>query len=233
MPVAVRGCPVRTGRRGAHGARAGRVAAVPEPGAGVPARPRRSTRPLARAGSMRGAAAGTCWSRPATPGWPLAFAIDASTYPRPGAELQPGSRVPPSFLPGQPRRRRGGDRGVVVPSRLARLSFAHDSWTAPQDQVRAGAVRDDPTRQAAAQVIAHSSRLRAAGEDRVPLYVLHARLRRGPADLGPAPAPGQGAGAGPAAQRPGAVPRPAAPRPGHDGAPPRPTDPATDRFECK
>jgi hypothetical protein len=50
---------------------------------------------------------------------------------------------------------------------------------APQDQVRVGA-RDDATRQAAAQVIAHSARLRAAGQDGIPLYVLDAGYDEAP-----------------------------------------------------
>ena len=68
----------------------------------------------------------------------------------------------------------GSDDGAVVagwsfqwrPS----LCFDGGSWTAPQDQVRAGA-GDDATRKAAQQIIAHSARLRAAGERRIPLYV--------------------------------------------------------------
>jgi hypothetical protein len=53
---------------------------------------------------------------------------------------------------------------------LARLSFAPDSQTTPQDMARAG-VRDDATAKAAAMIIAHAARLRAAGETRIPLYV--------------------------------------------------------------
>ena len=53
---------------------------------------------------------------------------------------------------------------------LAQLSFAPDSWTAPQDMVRVG-VRDDATAKAAAMIIAHAARLRAAGETGIPLYV--------------------------------------------------------------
>src|SRR5260370_1028842 len=68
----------------------------------------------------------------------------------------------------------GGDGGAAVAGWafqwLAQLGFSPDSWTAPQDQVRVGA-GDDATRQAARQIIAHSARLRAAGETRIPLYV--------------------------------------------------------------
>jgi len=53
---------------------------------------------------------------------------------------------------------------------LSQLCFDGGSWTAPQDQVRAGA-GDDATRKAAQQIIAHSARSRAAGDRRIPLYV--------------------------------------------------------------
>jgi hypothetical protein len=101
--------------------------------------------------------------------WPLVFAIDASTYPRPQAETSPGREWHHHSCPGS-----HGSEGAAVAGWafqwLAQVSFAADSWTAPQDQVRVGA-GDDATRQAARQVIAHSARLRAAGERRVPLYV--------------------------------------------------------------
>lgn len=102
-------------------------------------------------------------------GWPLVFAIDASTYPRPEAETSPGREFHHHSCPGS----HGSDGAAIAGwafQWLAQLSFAHDSWTAPQDQVRAGA-GDDATRQAAAQIIAHSARLRAAGEAGIPLYV--------------------------------------------------------------
>jgi hypothetical protein len=90
------------------------------------------------------------------PGWPLAFAIDASAYPRPEAECSPGREFHHHSCPGS----HGGDGAGIAGwsfQWLAQLSFAHDSWTAPQDQVRVGA-GDDATRQAAAQVIANSAR---------------------------------------------------------------------------
>jgi hypothetical protein len=110
--------------------------------------------------------------------WPLAFAVDASTYPRPAAETSPGREWHHHSCQGGHR----GDEPVVAGwsfQWLVQLSFAHDSWTAPQDMVRAG-VRDDQTRQAAEQVIAHSGRLRAAGERRIPLYVLDAGYDEAP-----------------------------------------------------
>jgi hypothetical protein len=112
------------------------------------------------------------------PGWPLVFAIDASTYPRPEAGTSPDREWHHHSCPGS----HGSDGAAVAGwafQWLAQLSFAHDSWTAPQDQVRVGA-GDDATRQAAAQVLAHSARLRAAGEDGIPLYVLDAGYDEAP-----------------------------------------------------
>jgi len=104
--------------------------------------------------------------------WPLVFAIDASTYPRPEAETSPGREWHHHSCPGS----HGSDGAAVAGwafQWLAQLSFAADSWTAPHDQVRVGA-GDDATRQAAAQILAHAGRLRAAGQPGVPLYVLDA-----------------------------------------------------------
>ena len=47
--------------------------------------------------------------------WPLVFAVDASTYPRPWAAAQPGPGMASSRLPGQSWRRRGGGGRVGVP----------------------------------------------------------------------------------------------------------------------
>jgi hypothetical protein len=101
--------------------------------------------------------------------WPLVFAVDASTYPRPWAATSPGREWHHHSCPGN----HGKDGAAVAGwafQWLAQLSFAPDSWTAPQDQVQVAA-GDDATRQAAAQILAHSGRLRADGETRVPLYV--------------------------------------------------------------
>jgi hypothetical protein len=110
--------------------------------------------------------------------WPLVFAVDTSTYPRPWAAASPGREWHHHSCPGS----HGGD-GAAVPGWafqwLGQLSFTPDSWTAPQDQVRAGA-GDDATRQAAAQIIAHAARLRADGEDGIPLYVLDAGYDEAP-----------------------------------------------------
>jgi hypothetical protein len=110
--------------------------------------------------------------------WPLVFAIDASTYPRPEAGTSPGREWHHHSCPGS----HGSDGAAVAGwafQWLAQVSFAPDSWTAPQDQVRAGA-GDDATRQAAAQIVAHAARLRAAGEAGIPLYVLDAGYDEAP-----------------------------------------------------
>ncbi len=101
--------------------------------------------------------------------WPAVFAIDASTYPRPEAEASPEREFHHHSCAGA-----HGKDGTVIPGWafqwLSQLSFAGGSWTAPQDQVRAGAGAD-ATVQAAAQILAHAGRLRADGERRIPLYV--------------------------------------------------------------
>jgi len=110
--------------------------------------------------------------------WPLAFAIDASTYPRPWAAASPGREWHHHCCPAN----HGGDGAAVAGwafQWLAQLSFSPDSWTAPQDQVRAGA-GGDATRQAARQIVAHAGRLRADGETRIPLYVLDAGYDEAP-----------------------------------------------------
>jgi hypothetical protein len=110
--------------------------------------------------------------------WPLVFAIDASTYPRPEAQASPGREWHHHSCPGS----HGSDGAAIAGwafQWLAQVSFTADSWTAPQDQVRVGA-GDDATRQAAAQVIAHSARLRASGEAGIPLYVLDAGYDEAP-----------------------------------------------------
>ena len=110
--------------------------------------------------------------------WPLAFAVDASTYPRPWAAASPGREWHHHSCPGS----HGSDGAAVAGwafQWLAQLSFDPDSWTAPQDQVRVGA-GDDGTRQAAVQILAHAVRLRADGETRIPLYVLDAGYDEAP-----------------------------------------------------
>jgi len=110
--------------------------------------------------------------------WPPVFAIDASTYPRPGAETSPGREFHHQSCPGSHGKDGAAVKGWAF-QWLSQVSFAHDSWTAPQDMVRTG-TGDDATRQAAAQILAHSARLRAAGETRIPLYELDAGYDEAP-----------------------------------------------------
>jgi len=110
--------------------------------------------------------------------WPLVFAIDASTYPRPWAAASPGREWHHHTCPGN----HGSDGAAVAGwafQWLSQLSFTPDSWTAPQDQVQVG-TGDDATWQAAAQIIAHSARLRAGGQAGIPLYVLDAGYDEAP-----------------------------------------------------
>jgi hypothetical protein len=101
--------------------------------------------------------------------WPLVFAIDAPAYPRPWAMTSPGREWHHHSCPGNHGRDGAAVAGWAF-QWLSQLSFTPDSWTAPPDQVRVGA-GDDATRQAAAQIIAHSARLRADGQAGIPLYV--------------------------------------------------------------
>jgi hypothetical protein len=77
--------------------------------------------------------------------WPLVFAIDASTYPRPEAQTSPDREWHHHCCPGS----HGSDGAAVAGwafQWLAQLSFAPDSQAAPQDQVRAGAGMTRPAR---------------------------------------------------------------------------------------
>ena len=105
-------------------------------------------------------------ARPAD--WPLAFAVDGSTWARPEAVTSPGRAFHHHAGP------HGRDGAVAGWSFqwLAQLSFTADSWTAPQDAVRVETGHG--TREAAAQIRAHAARLRADGESRVPVYALDA-----------------------------------------------------------
>ena len=76
-------------------------------------------------------------------GWPLVFAIDASAYPRPWAATSRGREYHHHTCAGL----HGSDGAAVAGwayQWLAQLSSGPDSWTAPHDQVRAGA-GDDAT----------------------------------------------------------------------------------------
>jgi hypothetical protein len=104
--------------------------------------------------------------------WPPVFAVDASTYPRPWAATSPDREWHHHSCPGN----HGSDGAAVAGwafQWLAQVSFAPDSWTAPQDQARVGAGAD-ASLAAAEQILAHAARLRADGERRIPLYVMDA-----------------------------------------------------------
>ena len=209
--------------------RAGGLAAVSEPGARVPPRSRHGLPGLAEGGIDEEALRDLLVAaRPRE--WPLVFAIDASTYPRPEAAVSPGREWHHHSCPGS----HGGDGAAVAGwafQWLAQRRFAHGvvDRAAGPGPGRCRGRRHPP---GGAQIIAHSARLRAAGERRHPAVRAGRRVRRGAADLGPARAPGPGAGPGPAAQRPGALPGPAAPDPGEGGRP-RKHGSGSDRFECK
>ena len=109
---------------------------------------------------------GTCWWR-GGPGVAAGVRGRCLCLPAAGSATSPGREWHHHSC-------QGSDDGAVVAGWsfqwLSQLCFDGGSWTAPQDQVRAGA-GDDATRKAAQQIIAHSARLRAAGERRIPLYV--------------------------------------------------------------
>jgi hypothetical protein len=75
------------------------------------------------------------------PEWPPVFAIDASTFPRPAAETSPDREWHHHSCPGS----HGSDGAAVAGwsfQWLSQVSFAPDSWTAPQDQARVSAGAD-------------------------------------------------------------------------------------------
>ena len=113
--------------------------------------------------------------RPA--GWPLVFAVDATTWPRAAAETSPGRG-----LYYHPSRQTNGKPVVAgwCYQKIAQLSFGRDSWTWPVD-----ARRIDPAQDAAvatvAQVRGVAARLGNTAE--VPLFVFDAGSSYDPAWL--------------------------------------------------
>jgi hypothetical protein len=113
--------------------------------------------------------------RPA--GWPLVFAVDATTWPRCAAETSPGRG-----LYYHPSRQSGGK--PVVPGwcwqKAAQLNFGRDSWTWP-----VSCRRIDPRQDAAAVTVAQvrdvAARLGPGGA--VPLFVFDAGSSYDPATL--------------------------------------------------
>ncbi len=105
--------------------------------------------------------------RPA--GWPLVFAIDASTVGRPYAVTSPGREFHHHACAGHT-----GTGDPVIKGWswqwLSQLNFDADSWTAPQDVRQVG--RTDAAALTVTQILDHAQRLRDQGESGVPLYVM-------------------------------------------------------------
>lgn len=100
--------------------------------------------------------------------WPLVFAVDASTFPRPDGETSPGR----GFYYSASRHSAG--QPIVAGwsyQWISQLSFAYDSWTAPVDVARA-----DPTADTTIATVAQVRRLtrRLGATAAVPLFVFDA-----------------------------------------------------------
>lgn len=113
--------------------------------------------------------------RPA--GWPLVFAVDATTWPRCAAETSPGRG-----LYYHPSRHTGGKPVVAgwCYQKVSQLGFGRDSWTWPVD-----ARRLCPGEDAAAATVAQVRQVRArlGGSGSVPLFVFDAGSSYDPAWL--------------------------------------------------
>ncbi|MEU7861594.1 transposase [Nonomuraea sp. NPDC049141] len=101
------------------------------------------------------------------PEWPLTFAVDASTHPRPYAETSPGREWHHLSGPG------GVDGGVPgwAWQHVTQLNLEHDSWVAPMDVVRVPTGGPAQTLAAAEQIRAMAARLRTAGGTGRKLFV--------------------------------------------------------------
>ncbi|MFB4285832.1 hypothetical protein ACBJ59_61995 [Nonomuraea sp. MTCD27] len=101
------------------------------------------------------------------PDWPLTFAIDASTHPRPYAETSPDREWHHLSRPG------GVDGGVSgwAWQHVTQLILEHDSWVAPMDAVRVPTGGSAQTLVAVEQIGALAGRLRAAGRTGRNLFV--------------------------------------------------------------
>ncbi|MGI5284896.1 hypothetical protein ACQEVF_16365 [Nonomuraea polychroma] len=101
------------------------------------------------------------------PEWPLTFAVDASTHPRPYAETSPGREWHRLSGPG------GVDGGVPgwAWQHVTQLNLDHDSWVAPMDVVRVPTGGPAQTLAAVEQIRALAGRLRAAGRTGRKLFV--------------------------------------------------------------
>ncbi|MET8339547.1 transposase [Streptosporangium canum] len=98
--------------------------------------------------------------------WPLTFALDASTHPRPYAETNPGREW--HHLSGP-----GVDGGVPrwAWQHLVQLNLDHDSWVAPMDVLRVPTGGPAQTPAAVEQIRAMTARLRAVGRREHKLFV--------------------------------------------------------------
>ena len=122
---------------------------------------------------------GTCWSRCRPRDWPLVFAIDASTYPRPAAATSPGREWHHHSCPGS----HGSDGAVVAGwafQWLAQLSL-RARIRGPRRRTRSGSV---PGTTPPARPRGRSSRTRRGcarpGRRGIPLYVLDAGYDEAP-----------------------------------------------------
>ena len=122
---------------------------------------------LARGGIEEGALAGLLAAhRPV--GWPLVFAVDATTWPRPAAVTSPGRGL--YYHPS------GHSRGKPVVAgwryqKVCQLNWDRDSWTWPLD-VRRIVPGDDGAAATVAQVSQAAARL--GGTAAVPVFVFDA-----------------------------------------------------------
>jgi len=169
------GCAVRAGRRDTDGP--GRlVASLPYRSLEAAFRRGIIYQALSQGGDRRGAVAG-----PAGRGATARLAPPVRTrrldVPQAEAECSPGRGVSSSFLPGQSRQRGHGGRGVGVPVADPGQLRARLVDLAAGSGPRRGPGWPRPCR-AAVQILAHSARLRAAGDDGIPLYVLDADMTR-------------------------------------------------------
>ncbi|MDP4510378.1 transposase [Nonomuraea turcica] len=99
--------------------------------------------------------------------WPLTFAVDASTHPRPYAETSPGREWHHLSGPG------GVDGGVPgwAWQHVTQLNLDHDSWVAPMDVTRVATGGPAQTLAAVGQIRAMADRLRTAGRAGRKLFV--------------------------------------------------------------
>ncbi|MCP2353828.1 hypothetical protein HD597_000848 [Nonomuraea thailandensis] len=99
--------------------------------------------------------------------WPLTFAVDASTHPRPYAETSPGREWHHLSGPGGVE---GGVPGWAW-QHVTQLNLDHNSWVAPMDVTRVATGGPAQTLAAVCQIRALADRLRTAGRAGRKLFV--------------------------------------------------------------